>query len=86
VPDEAWLTKIAIDADAPQLGYDLAVDATGAGSPSRVDAGLDMPGAADPTVMASIRWFAAASLTAVGVGALFVLIAHLLQSRGFRAA
>jgi hypothetical protein len=86
VPDEAWLTKIAIDADAPQLGYDLAVDATGAGSPSRVDAGLDMPGAADPTVMASIRWFAAVSLTAVGVGALFVLIAHLLQSRGFRAA
>jgi hypothetical protein len=42
VPADAWLTKVAIDADAPQLGYDLAIDAPGA--PSRVAAGLDLPG------------------------------------------
>ncbi len=56
VPESAWLTKVAIDADASQLGFDLAIDATGAGVPSRVDAGLDMPGAVDPTVAATIRW------------------------------
>ena len=32
-----------------QLGFDLAIDASGAGTPSRVDAGLDLPGAVDPT-------------------------------------
>lgn len=86
VPDDAWLTKIALDGTAPQFGYDLAVDATGTGAPSRVDAGLDMPGAADPTVMASIRWFAAMSLIGVSVGTVFVVIARLMQGRGYRAA
>src|SRR2546428_1332324 len=42
VPQSAWLTKIAIDAAASQLTYDLAVDAKGA-SPSRVAAGLEGP-------------------------------------------
>jgi len=42
VPDRAWLTQIAIDGDAAQLSYDLAIDATGAGHPSRVAAGLDI--------------------------------------------
>jgi hypothetical protein len=39
VPDEAWLTKIAVDLDASALDFDLAIDASGAGSPSPVDAG-----------------------------------------------
>src|SRR5437016_7879581 len=39
VPQSGWLTKIAIDASASQLTYDLAVDAKGT-SPSRVAAGL----------------------------------------------
>jgi hypothetical protein len=43
VPAGGWLTKVAIDADAPQLTYDLAVDASGQGAPSRVAAGLDVP-------------------------------------------
>ncbi len=30
---------------APQLAFDLAIDASGAGAPSRVMAGLDLPGA-----------------------------------------
>jgi len=42
VPQSGWLTKIAIDASASQLTYDLAVDARGT-SPSRVAAGLQAP-------------------------------------------
>jgi hypothetical protein len=45
VPAKAWLTKVAIDSSAVGLSYDLAIDASGAGAPSRVDAGLDVPGA-----------------------------------------
>jgi hypothetical protein len=43
VPTTAWLTKVAIDSSASVLSYDLAIDASGAGSPSRVDAGFDLP-------------------------------------------
>jgi hypothetical protein len=43
IPSTGWLTKIAVDADAPQLSYDLAVDASGQGVPSWVQAGLDSP-------------------------------------------
>ena len=39
VPDEAWLTKIVIDARAGELDFDLAIDASGAGAPSAIDAG-----------------------------------------------
>lgn len=50
VPDDGWLTKVAISADATQLSYDLAVDASGQDAPSRVAAGLDVPvGAAGDT-------------------------------------
>ena len=86
VPDTAWLTKIEIDADAPQLGYDLAVDASGAGSPSRVAAGLDLPGASDPAVMAAMRWFAAMSFMGVSIGTILVLIARHAMGSDFRAA
>jgi hypothetical protein len=44
IPRSGWLTKIAIDARASQLRYDLAIDETGSGSPSRVDAGIDIAG------------------------------------------
>ena len=45
MPSSAWLTKIGIDA-APcrSSAFDLAIDASGAGAPSRVMAGLDQPG------------------------------------------
>jgi hypothetical protein len=42
IPQSGWLTKIAIDASASQLTYDLAVDAKGT-NPSRVAAGLEAP-------------------------------------------
>ncbi|MEO8632957.1 MAG: DUF2330 domain-containing protein [Chloroflexota bacterium] len=50
VPEMAWLTKIAINASASQLTYDLAVSANGT-VPSRVAAGLEAP--ANPTTPAS---------------------------------
>jgi uncharacterized protein DUF2330 len=81
VPDKAWLTKVAIDAKAPQLGYDLAVDVSGANAPSRVAAGLDLPGASDPTVMASIRWFATVSFVGLGIGVAILLVARQIDSR-----
>jgi hypothetical protein len=40
IPGHGWLTKIAVSADAHQLSYDLAVDASGRGAPSLVAAGL----------------------------------------------
>ncbi len=43
VPKDGWLTKIAIDANAPQLSYDLAIDASGQGVPSWVQAGFEVP-------------------------------------------
>jgi hypothetical protein len=43
VPRDAWLTQVRVDASAVELSYDLAIDATGLGMPSRVDAGWDLP-------------------------------------------
>jgi hypothetical protein len=43
IPSSGWLTKIAVDAAAGDLTYDLAIDVTGAGAPSRVDAGFELP-------------------------------------------
>jgi uncharacterized protein DUF2330 len=40
VPDEAWLTKVVVDTKADELNFDLAIDASGAGKPSSVDAGF----------------------------------------------
>jgi len=44
IPTSGWLTQVAVDGEAGQLSYDLAVDASGQGAPSAVDAGLAMPG------------------------------------------
>jgi hypothetical protein len=82
VPGKAWLTKVEIDAKAPQIGFDLAVDVSGANAPSRVAAGLDLPGATDPTVMAALRWFAGMAFVSLGVGGVIWMIAkHQIDSR-----
>ena len=76
VPTAGWLSKVAIDAAAPQLGFDLAIDASGAGAPSRLMAGLDLPGAtpiADHTAE-FLRIVLGAALTLVGVGGLLVVV------------
>ncbi|HSS36218.1 MAG TPA: DUF2330 domain-containing protein [Patescibacteria group bacterium] len=46
VPAGGWLTQIRLDASPGELGYDLAIDASGQGTPSRVAAGLIRPGTA----------------------------------------
>jgi hypothetical protein len=44
VPEHGWLTKVRIDAAAGDLTVDLAIDASGQGEPSRLWAGLEVPG------------------------------------------
>jgi hypothetical protein len=67
VPGSGWLTKVAVDSTAAQLGYDLAIDASGAGRPSAVDAGFTMPGAVVPSTAVDLsRLFLALGFVAVG--------------------
>ena len=44
-PDGMWLTYLQVREEAQDLRYDLAIDTTGTGQPSPVDAGLLQPGA-----------------------------------------
>ena len=43
IPADGWLSQIRLDAAPNELSYDLAVDASGQGTPSRVAAGLARP-------------------------------------------
>jgi hypothetical protein len=77
VPTSAWLSKVRIDASAPQLAFDLAIDATGAGAPSRIMAGLDMPGATVVTPDRTadvIRIIVGLTLTVGGIGGILLLV------------
>jgi hypothetical protein len=86
VPEQAWLSKIALGGEASLFGYDLAIDATGARAPSRVAAGLDLPGAADPTGPALIRTLGAVLFIVGSLGALAVLITRRPSGGGLRPA
>ncbi|HEV2005215.1 MAG TPA: DUF2330 domain-containing protein, partial [Candidatus Limnocylindrales bacterium] len=67
VPDSGFLTKVAIDASAGQLSYDLAVDASGSGAPSRVQAGLDpLPLTTEAATGGRLLLVALLTLTALG--------------------
>lgn len=71
IPKAAWLSKVRIDAEAGDLRYDLAIDASGQGTPSRLAAGLDLAGVAQaPTDDPSFRalLMVALMLIASGVG------------------
>ena len=70
VPTSAWLTQITIDASAEQLAYDLAIDATGQGTPSRVQAGLEIPGTSYGTGIALGRLLI--TLSVIGLGLLLM--------------
>ena len=76
VPTSAWLTKVGIDAAAPDLKFDLAIDASGANAPSRVMAGLDMPGAvaAPDRTLDNLRLAIGVVLTVVGIGGMLILL------------
>jgi hypothetical protein len=68
IPPSGWLTKVAVDGTAAQLSYDLAIDASGAGQPSAVAAGLALPGAALPTSAVDVtRLLLALGLAVVGL-------------------
>jgi hypothetical protein len=64
-----WLTYLQLEQDAEDLVYDLAIDATGAGAPSPVDAGLDLPSPAGKTNLAPV-WITAALLVGLALVAL----------------
>ena len=76
VPASAWLTKVGIDAAAPDLKFDLAIDASGANAPSRVMAGLDMPGTvvAPDRTLDNLRLVVGVLLTAGGIGGILLLL------------
>jgi hypothetical protein len=77
VPTRGWLTKVRVDGPASQIGYDLAVDASGQGAPSRVAAGLVIPGSAAPSVatdvvprvLLAVAVFVAGAIIIVGLAA-----------------
>jgi len=66
VPDSGWLTKVALDGAAGQYTFDLAVDASGQGTPSWVAAGLAVP--IDSVPWAALLIQALLVLTAIGAG------------------
>jgi hypothetical protein len=71
VPTSGWLTKVAIDADAPQLSYDLAVDASGQGTPSWVQAGLTTP---VTVVIEQLPWLRGLLAAILAVGVLILVL------------
>jgi len=66
VPTAGWLTKVAVDGTAGQLGYDLAIDASGAGHPSAVAAGFP-PAPIDLSRLLLALAFVAVGLVGVGM-------------------
>ena len=76
VPSSAWLSKIALSGLATQFSYDLAIDASGAGAPSRVAAGLEMPGSVTgiESWSPAVRWAIGLSFVLVGVGGIAFLV------------
>jgi len=73
VPTSAWLTKVRIDASADQLGFDLAIDASGAGAPSYVDAGLALP-TPGMTPLEALRLIFGLGLIGIAVGGAVLLV------------
>ncbi len=53
VPQQMWLTYLKVDEQTGRLHYDLAIDKSGTGTPSRVMAGLDAPPAPTTTTTAA---------------------------------
>jgi hypothetical protein len=80
IPTDGWLTKIAVDASATQLSYDLAIDATGAGVPSWVQAGFDAP---QPiTIVVESATWTRALVAAIAALAVLILVVALGRRGG----
>jgi Uncharacterized protein conserved in bacteria (DUF2330) len=72
VPQDAWLTKVVVDTSAGELTYDLAIDASGAGAPSRIDAGF-APFGPDPVPRAPVAlYLLLAGMVVIGIPLLLV--------------
>jgi hypothetical protein len=69
MPDEMHLTYLKLDTLAKDLTYDLAVDVSGRGAPSPVDAGLAFPGVSYPE-RTWAGWLAVAVMVMAGAAAL----------------
>jgi hypothetical protein len=79
VPDRGWLTKVSIDATAPQLRFDLAIDASGRGLPSLRDAGFAPFGPLPAPPPSSLIWLllvAVALMLPLGGVALVTVLAR----------
>jgi hypothetical protein len=78
VPTSAWLSKVRIDAAAPQLAFDLAIDASGARQPSRVMAGLDLPSTVAVADRSAdlVRIIVAVTFMVGGIGGIVYLLAR----------
>jgi hypothetical protein len=76
VPESAWLTQVRVDGTADQIGFDLAIDASGARNPSRVAAGLELPGDLAPADRSidTLRILLAVTFIVVGVGGVLLLM------------
>jgi hypothetical protein len=64
-----WLTYLQLNERAEDLVYDLAIDATGRGAPSPVDAGFDLPTQRAETTLLPV-WITAGLLGALVIAAL----------------
>jgi hypothetical protein len=74
-----WLSYLRVDVRAGDLDYDLAIDASGAGQPSPVAAGLEPEAAAGAD---GLRSFGPALWTALAVLALLGVVGTLERRRG----
>jgi len=68
--DDMWLSYVRVDAEAGHLDFDLAVDASGAGKPSPVDAGLSASTSRPVTGGGGVElmWLVAAAIVVLGIG------------------
>ncbi|MEO8272795.1 MAG: DUF2330 domain-containing protein [Chloroflexota bacterium] len=80
IPSDGWLSKVAVDASATQLSFDLAIDASGQGMPSWIQAGFDAPPA---IVIESATWvrILAASIFALAIVILLVMFRRPVAGR-----
>ncbi|HVM03286.1 MAG TPA: DUF2330 domain-containing protein [Acidimicrobiales bacterium] len=90
VPQSSWLTYLQVDAAPSELTYDLAVDASGTGQPSRLAAGLEGVPVAAPRPPADAggagsAWPLAAAVGA-GVAVLAAAAVAVAAGRGRRPA
>ena len=83
VPDEMWFTYVAVEAEASDLDYDLAVSADGSSLPTVADTGVPAPEARPVTPSgAGLPIWPMAAGTTVALAALYLLFRDDRHPRG----